>query len=442
MPPAVKSLRVRVAVRLAAIAMVSAGVAGCSTGSARFGDNPFNNTPVARGNTPAQDITGAIPPAGSAPIRRVERRSLGEQPTASSLPPPPVYRAASLPPQPTYQAPAPVRSAPAAQSAQAPAPHLASKDGVHVVGAGDTLITIARRYGKSRSEVARANGLPIEAKVRLGQRLTIPGSGRGVNTASAGRVLGAPPAPLAVPASAKHATAQKAASVASAKHEAAKTAAKTRTAALAPLPPAAPAKGHATPAKAAIVPGATASKKAAAEAKPAPKTAAAPPAPQKLAKAETGPVATARLATPANDAKTEAADAAPSATGSIPGFRWPVRGRVIAGFGPKSNGQQNDGINLAVPEGTSVKAAEDGVVAYSGNELKGYGNLVLVRHSNGYVTAYAHASQLLVKRGDTIKRGQIIAKAGQTGSVASPQLHFEIRKGSTPVEPTQFLSGG
>ena len=81
-------------------------------------------------------------------------------------------------------------------------------------------------------------------------------------------------------------------------------------------------------------------------------------------------------------------------------FRWPVRGRVIAGFGPKPNGLQNDGINLAVPEGTPVKAADDGVVAYAGNELKGYGNLVLVRHSDGFVTAYAHASEIMVKRGD------------------------------------------
>jgi murein DD-endopeptidase MepM/ murein hydrolase activator NlpD len=80
-------------------------------------------------------------------------------------------------------------------------------------------------------------------------------------------------------------------------------------------------------------------------------------------------------------------------------------------------------------------------VAYSGNELKGYGNLVLVRHNNGFVTAYAHASELKVKRGDPVKRGQIIALAGQTGTVSSPQLHFEVRKGSTPVDPTQFLTG-
>jgi murein DD-endopeptidase MepM/ murein hydrolase activator NlpD len=129
------------------------------------------------------------------------------------------------------------------------------------------------------------------------------------------------------------------------------------------------------------------------------------------------------------------------ATGALPTFRWPVRGKVITGYGAKTNGKSNDGINLAVPEGTPVKAAEDGVVAYSGNELKGYGNLILVRHSNGYVTAYAHASELMVKRGDTIKRGQIIAKSGQSGEVGSPQLHFEIRKGSQPVDPLQFLSG-
>ena len=95
-----------------------------------------------------------------------------------------------------------------------------------------------------------------------------------------------------------------------------------------------------------------------------------------------------------------------------------------------------------MPEGTPIKAAEDGVVAYAGNELKTYGNLVLVRHSNGYVTAYAHASEILVKRDDPVKRGQIIAKAGQTGTVAAPQLHFEIRKGSTPVDPMPFLDKG
>ncbi len=131
----------------------------------------------------------------------------------------------------------------------------------------------------------------------------------------------------------------------------------------------------------------------------------------------------------------------PVDSAATPSFRWPARGRVISGSGALANGQQNDGINLALPEGTPVHAAEDGVVAYAGSELKGYGNLVLIRHSNGFVTAYAHASEILVKRGDQVRRGQVIAKSGQTGNVSSPQLHFEIRKGSTPVDPTQYLPG-
>jgi murein DD-endopeptidase MepM/ murein hydrolase activator NlpD len=154
------------------------------------------------------------------------------------------------------------------------------------------------------------------------------------------------------------------------------------------------------------------------------------------------PTQSVRMATPEPEKVAEAPAKAAEPAGAMQSFRWPVKGRVIAGFGPKPNGGQNDGINLAVPEGTPVKAADDGVVAYAGNELKGYGNLVLIRHSNGFVSAYAHASELMVKRGDTIKRGQVIANAGQTGNVTSPQLHFEIRKGSTPVDPTKYLSGG
>jgi murein DD-endopeptidase MepM/ murein hydrolase activator NlpD len=134
----------------------------------------------------------------------------------------------------------------------------------------------------------------------------------------------------------------------------------------------------------------------------------------------------------------QVAEQAPIA--GAPGLRWPVRGKIISGFGPKANGLKNEGINIAVPEGTSIRAADSGVVAYAGNELKGYGNLVLIRHENGYVTAYAHAKELFVKRGDTVKRGDVIAKAGQTGSVSSPQLHFEVRKGATALDPMKFLS--
>jgi murein DD-endopeptidase MepM/ murein hydrolase activator NlpD len=195
---------------------------------------------------------------------------------------------------------------------------------------------------------------------------------------------------------------------------------------------------------------------------PGAKSAAVTPAAQPVAVAAAQPVAVpvppvTKVAAVAGDTQQKArlAQSAPApeetavespvkaadATGALPTFRWPVRGKVITAYGAKANGKSNDGINLAVPEGTPIKAADDGVVAYSGNELKGYGNLVLIRHANGYVTAYAHASELMVKRGDTIKRGQVIAKSGQSGEVQSPQLHFEIRKGSSPVDPLQFLNG-
>ena len=122
-------------------------------------------------------------------------------------------------------------------------------------------------------------------------------------------------------------------------------------------------------------------------------------------------------------------------------FRWPVQGRIIEKFGTRQNGTHNDGINLAVPAGTRVRAAEAGVVAYAGNELKDYGNLVLIRHANNWVSAYAHNGKLLVRRGDKIRRGQVVARAGATGSVEQPQVHFELRKGSKPVNPLKYMAG-
>jgi murein DD-endopeptidase MepM/ murein hydrolase activator NlpD len=148
------------------------------------------------------------------------------------------------------------------------------------------------------------------------------------------------------------------------------------------------------------------------------------------------PAASARIAAPTAEATAD--DAGPAAATGMPSFRWPLRGRVTTNFGAKTAGGSSDGIDLAVPEGNAVRAADDGVVAYAGNELKGYGNLVLIRHANGFVTAYANASEINVKRNDQVHRGQVIAKSGQTGSAATPQLHFEIRKDLVPVDPTQY----
>jgi murein DD-endopeptidase MepM/ murein hydrolase activator NlpD len=128
---------------------------------------------------------------------------------------------------------------------------------------------------------------------------------------------------------------------------------------------------------------------------------------------------------------------APLASGGQ--FLWPVEGRIVAGFGPQAKGQQNDGIKIAVPVGTPVRATQNGVVAYAGDAVKGYGNLILLKHANGWVSAYAHTSEFLVRRGATVQRGQVIAKSGQSGTVTSPQLHFELRRGKKAVDPLQYL---
>jgi murein DD-endopeptidase MepM/ murein hydrolase activator NlpD len=271
-----------------------------------------------------------------------------------------------------------------------PMPAFAGNGG-HIVKPGDTIYSLARQYRLTPMAIAKANNVGLDHRVKVGDRVIIPGQS------------------LTAPRLA------------------------------APAPAVQPKVMQAAPQIAT---------------KPAPQI-AAKPAPQIAAKPETAPVAkpqsskvakvdappSANLVAPAADPLPETAPTGTTGNSSV-SLRWPVRGKVIQGFGPKTTGGQNDGINVAVPEGTPIKAAEDGVVAYAGNELKGYGNLVLVRHSNGFVTAYAHASELSVKKGETIKRGQVIGKAGSTGNVTSPQLHFEVRKGATPVDPTQYLTGG
>ncbi|MBL4801151.1 MAG: M23 family metallopeptidase [Emcibacter sp.] len=122
------------------------------------------------------------------------------------------------------------------------------------------------------------------------------------------------------------------------------------------------------------------------------------------------------------------------------GFMWPVKGRLLSSFGPKAKGYHNDGINIAAKSGSYVRAAESGVVVHAGSKIKGFGKLILIRHSNGWVTAYAHNSSILIKTGQAIKRGQAIARVGTSGGVDRPQLHFEMRKGARAVNPVKYLS--
>jgi murein DD-endopeptidase MepM/ murein hydrolase activator NlpD len=136
--------------------------------------------------------------------------------------------------------------------------------------------------------------------------------------------------------------------------------------------------------------------------------------------------------------QTDVASIAPESTG-IGKYRWPVRGAVINNFGDNVDGTRNDGINISVPEGTPIKAAENGVVIYAGNGLKQLGNTVLVRHDDGKVTVYGNASKLEVQRGQKIQRGQTVAVSGMSGNAKRPQVHFEVRKDATPVNPSSFL---
>jgi murein DD-endopeptidase MepM/ murein hydrolase activator NlpD len=120
-------------------------------------------------------------------------------------------------------------------------------------------------------------------------------------------------------------------------------------------------------------------------------------------------------------------------------FIWPVRGPVIEGFGAGPDGTRNEGINIAAPRGAPIRAADGGVVAYVGNELRGYGNLILIKHPQGWISAYAHCGAVLVRRGEKVRRGQIIARVGATGNVTEPQLHFELRRGQKAVDPRPLL---
>ncbi|MBL1420298.1 MAG: M23 family metallopeptidase [Alphaproteobacteria bacterium] len=158
-----------------------------------------------------------------------------------------------------------------------------------------------------------------------------------------------------------------------------------------------------------------------------------------VAVAATPTVAPAKIKTPVAKKAVVAALPKPEKRSSSR-FRWPVSGRVISEYGKKPDGRRNDGLNVAVPPGTVVKASENGVVAYAGNGLKSYGNLILVKHDGGWVTAYAHNGSILVKKGDKVRRGQAIARSGQTGDVTKPQLHFEIRRGALAVNPRKYLS--
>jgi murein DD-endopeptidase MepM/ murein hydrolase activator NlpD len=450
MSRAVELLYSRRLPHVALLALMSIGFAGCSADmSTRLSQNPLSNPYTAQ-----PEATGSVPTPA------VERRELPQysrpqtQYQSQALPPliaaPQSYPAANSGVSgggrglASYAPPSahPLETTGSIAPRSVAATRTAGQGTTIIVGTSDTLDTLAHRYNVSSAAILQANGYKGPRALSPGQQLIIPHPA--ATTAVAAPALAAPASkPIAVAAAATPSVhvvnhGDTLLSIARRNHVSVTALARANrldSSAKLKLGMKLTVPGAKT---AAVAP---AAQPVAAVAQPV--AAMAPPA-TKMAAVAGGVQQSARLAqatTKVEEAPAETPAKATDATGALPTFRWPVRGKVITSYGAKTNGKANDGINLAVPEGTPVKAAEDGVVAYSGNELKGYGNLVLVRHSNGYVTAYAHASELLVKRGDTIKRGQVIAKSGQSGEVGSPQLHFEIRKGSSPVDPLQFLNG-
>jgi murein DD-endopeptidase MepM/ murein hydrolase activator NlpD len=472
----VGSVSSRIALRLSAVGLLALTLGACSSDTTRFSEAPFSNPfKTAQASGPARDpaTTGSIGKAASAPISSSPTTAVAN---VRSQPLPPPQSAVAL----RSAAPVPTGGNASGWSAQGGTPI--------VVAQGESLDMISSRYGIPKAALISSNGLS-SPNVQPGQRITVPvynAAGTAApaarqtaqsaqvqsdarsepparvapqpsqtlapppaRTATAPVAAPKPPAPMGAVERAKAANDAKLQAASEAKAKAAADAQAMRDS-RAKFAAEAKAKADAKKTASTLQPAAVpVAKPVIAEKKLQPAPEAAKPAVVASAPAAAKPVPAAKAAPePVADPKTTAslpkqqpapqpAPAAEESSADKADFRWPARGRVIQGFTGKGG---NEGINIAVPEGTPVKAAEGGTVAYAGNELKGYGNLVLIRHPNGYVSAYAHNGALNVKRGDTIKRGQVVATAGQTGNVSSPQLHFELRKGSTPVDPTPYLN--
>jgi murein DD-endopeptidase MepM/ murein hydrolase activator NlpD len=409
------------------IALAGMLLAGCSSSIDRFADYPGK-----AGKTHTASISRA---SGSAPsddyiesssLDAAPVRSSGSNPYAGSYKPPVYNQARSYEESPPYQ---PARYQPPANN---------ESQGTIIVEPGQTLYSIARAHGMSVAQLAAVNDLHPPYDLSAGQRLRVPGADE--------------PRAEATYAPAQHNFSQKG-RVHTVRSGETLFALGRRYS----VHPYKIADFNGLPRDIALatgqkvrIPGGKSAERVASD-----DTFVAPQQDTASYEAESEPADRApqdsstdiardpsddeeevtRADADAEDEESETAQAEEAANN----FRWPVKGRIISKYGSKPSGTRNEGINIAVPEGTSVRAAESGVIAYAGNELKGYGNLVLIRHDGGWVTAYAHNKQLFVKRGDTVRRGDVIAKAGQTGSVDAPQLHFELRKGATAVDPLKYL---
>lgn len=505
-----QSLQGTARAKLLASVMLAGLATACSSDVARFNENPFQN--------PFQSRTSFDPPTTSsinrqaanttqrlqaAPVQRATTQAL-PAPSApmmqtASLAAPVAAQAAPLATgsvaSAAYPALAPV--APRATTALGPTQGWTAVGGTPVtLQQGESLSTLATRYGVPVSALLAVNGLSSVGQAQPGQQIMVPAYNAVQGAAPrapavTSRVASAAPIAAAAPVAAATVAQPRTAvrDVATRSETEAEKRAAARLKELRERETAAPAARSApAPAPAAINAAEKARQEAAkkreaelklAEARKieaqkkidaqkkaeaekakleaqkkrdAAKLAARKPAEEEPATTQSIPeprvAARPTERAPITAAPPAATTVAPQATAFAPAesesqannFRWPAQGRVINGFGGRSASGPNDGINIAVPEGTPVKAAEAGTVIHADDALKGYGKLVLVRHANGFVTVYAHNGDIKVKRGENVRRGQVIAASGSSGNVTSPQLHFQIRKGSQPIDPMKHLA--
>lgn len=330
----------------------------------------------------------------------------------------------------------------------------------HVVVRGDTLYSVARRYSTTPAMLATLNDLQPPFAIQAGQALRLPPirTMRATTQADAAPILVAAnvrpqvangslasgsivgrmpvaakdngaPAPVAAPRAGVQQVALAPPPAAVPDLKPVELPPPEAKPAALKLPDPKPAEVKAPETKLAAVPGL-----------PAPSASPGGPTPEQIA-AVVAPPSPAEVK-PAQPTPTLGTAVPPPPPRSATGFILPVQGRIISAFGPQAGGLSNDGINIAAPKGTPVVAAEHGTVVYAGNELRGFGNMLLVRHADGWLTAYAHLDQMVVTRGARVTRGQHIGNVGMTGNVTSPQLHFEVRQGKQPVDPEKQLGGG
>ena len=411
--------------RCAAVAVLGASAAACSMDVTRFDSNPFHNRQDTTASVPQQNaqLPAQVPGHQLPPRYQVESQPInGPQTPAASN-----YRPNTLPAAPAPQAKHKQLNAP--RSTAAVNANEWAWDGGRAVTVqqGETVYSLSRKHNVPADVILRANNLQSASMIQPGQRLVIPvrraaSVPAAVTQTQQANVHTTVSGDTIYSLSRKYNVTPQA--IANANNLTLSTHLKIGQqvripAGAAPVAATPPAQTKTLPQK---------------NVQTVPQT-----PPQQFVQNENVPVPeNVGVVRPNTPPSVTEVQRAPNAA---PSFHWPVRGRILSAYGRKPNGQQNDGINVSVPEGTPIRASEDGVVAYAGNELKGFGNLILIRHADNWVTAYAHLGTIDVKKDQKVKRGEVIARAGQTGGVTAPQLHFEIRKGSNPVDPEKHLSG-